>query len=324
MSKPRVLSTEEYHVGIVCALPHEMAAVMGMLDEDYGRIQRKARTDDNTYAIGRIYEHNVVIACLPIGNTGISPATTVIENMQTTFINLRFCLLVGIGGGIPNHKDDIRLGDVVVSVPEGAYGGVVQHDMGKTHEDGQFEYRGSLDRPPKSLMTALSFLKTKYLLKLNPMKEYLREMNRTYEGFAYPGKEKDILFCSKCENLDSSSSCNICTDGKIPNTRSDSNPLIHFGIIASGNQVIANAKLRDKLSNQFKAKCVEMEAAGIMNNFPCIVIRGICDYADGQTNDEWQNYAAVAAAAFAKWLLTYVTPEQAADEQRIQDLMGTQ
>ena len=48
---------------------------------------------------------------------------------------------------------------------------------------------------------------------------------------------------------------------------------------------------------------MEMEAAGLMDNFPCLVIRGICDYADSHKNDDWQGYAAVAAAAFAKELL---------------------
>ena len=49
--------------------------------------------------------------------------------------------------------------------------------------------------------------------------------------------------------------------------------------------------------------CVEMEAAGLMNNFPCVVIRGICDYADSHKNADWQEHAAAVAAAFAKELL---------------------
>ncbi|KAL3444390.1 hypothetical protein BJX65DRAFT_310973 [Aspergillus insuetus] len=46
-----------------------------------------------------------------------------------------------------------------------------------------------------------------------------------------------------------------------------------------------------------------MEAAGLMNTYPCLVIRGICDYADSHKNKAWQGYAAATAAAFAKELL---------------------
>jgi hypothetical protein len=56
--------------------------------------------------------------------------------------------------------------------------------------------------------------------------------------------------------------------------------------------------------------CIEMEAAGLMSTFPCMVIRGICDYADENKNTLWQNYAAATAAAFAKEYLQFVDPEE--------------
>ena len=52
--------------------------------------------------------------------------------------------------------------------------------------------------------------------------------------------------------------------------------------------------------------CVEMEAAGLMDDFPCLVIRGICDYADSHKNKRWQPYAAATAAAYAKELLSTI------------------
>lgn len=81
---------------------------------------------------------------------------------------------------------------------------------------------------------------------------------------------------------------------------------IHYGLILSGNQVIKDAAFRDKLSDDFdhRVLCIEMEAAGLANDFPCIVIRGICDYADTHKNKVWQEYAAATAAAYAKALLT--------------------
>ncbi|KAL4930372.1 uncharacterized protein BDV17DRAFT_46031 [Aspergillus undulatus] len=53
-----------------------------------------------------------------------------------------------------------------------------------------------------------------------------------------------------------------------------------------------------------------MEAAGLMDHFPCLVIRGICDYADDSKSDEWQPFAAVSAADYAKELLEIVSQLQ--------------
>lgn len=43
-----------------------------------------------------------------------------------------------------------------------------------------------------------------------------------------------------------------------------------------------------------------------MNSFPCLVIRGICDYTDSHKNKQWQAYAAGTAAAYAKELLSVI------------------
>jgi nucleoside phosphorylase len=82
-------------------------------------------------------------------------------------------------------------------------------------------------------------------------------------------------------------------------------PTIHYGCIASGNQVMRCGETRDRLARELGIICFKMEAAGLMDTFPCLAIRGICDYADSHKNKEWQEYAAAAAAAYAKeFLLT--------------------
>ena len=87
--------------------------------------------DQNTYVLGRICAHNVVIACLPSGVYGTTSAATVANQLLFTFQSIRFGLMVGIGGGAPSKGVDIRLGDVVVSKPTGDFGGVVPYDFGK-------------------------------------------------------------------------------------------------------------------------------------------------------------------------------------------------
>lgn len=79
--------------------------------------------------------------------------------MLAAFPNLKNALLVGIAGGVPSKQADIRLGDVVISQPNGQYGGVVQYDFGKTIPGG-FQRVGSLNAPSHDLLTALSKLKS--------------------------------------------------------------------------------------------------------------------------------------------------------------------
>jgi nucleoside phosphorylase len=310
-----------------------MTAVMAMLDIEHEPLKSQDSTqDNNNYVLGRMGQHNVVIACLPAGVYGTTLAATVAGNMLRTFTGLRFGLLVGIGGGIPNNRAsrDIRLGDIVVSPPEGIFGGVVQYDMGKNMGEGGFRRKGFLNSPPTLLLTALSTLQSVSGLRGSKVPDHLMEMNEKHpglesQGYVSPGRENDTLYCPQCDGSSSSGSCNFeeCYNGKIPRPpRNHGNPVIHYGTIASGNQVIKDAKERDQLGREYNAVCVEMEAAGLMNNFPCIVVRGICDYADSHKNDTWQKYAAAAAAVYAKWFLGYVTPYQTANEERIQDVVG--
>ncbi|KAK5455876.1 hypothetical protein LTS15_005193 [Exophiala xenobiotica] len=332
MSPTRSPPIEEYHVGVICALPHEMTAVMAMLDKEHEPLKCQDPQDNNSYFLGRMGQHNVVIACLPAGVNGTTPAATVAGNMLRTFTGLRFGLLVGIGGGIPNipARRDIRLGDIVVSQPEGTHGGVVQYDLGKDMGEGGFKRKGFLNSPPTFLLTALSTLQSKSGLWGSKVPDYLKEMNKRHpglksQGYVSPGRENDTLYCPQCGDSNSSGPCNFkeCSNGKIPRPpRNDGNPVIHYGTIASGNRVIKDAKVRDQLGRDYDAVCVEMEAAGLMNDFSCIVVRGICDYADSHKNDVWQNYAAAAAAAYAKWFLGYVPPHQTAKEKPIQDVVG--
>ena len=125
---------EEYQVGWVCALPKEMAAARAMLDEEHGPMPSQDAQDRNNYVLGHVHSHNVVIACLRAGVDGTNAAAIVAVNMLRTFKGLRFGLMVGIGGGIPNLDKgvDIRLGNVVVSQPDKTHGGVVQYDKGKS------------------------------------------------------------------------------------------------------------------------------------------------------------------------------------------------
>jgi nucleoside phosphorylase len=71
--------------------------------------------------------------------------------------------------------------------------------------------------------------------------------------------------------------------------------VVHYFTITSKTSVVKNAMMRDELADSnVKPLCFEMEAAGLMNNPPFLVIRGNCGYSDSHKNDEWHKYAALA------------------------------
>jgi nucleoside phosphorylase len=167
---------DEYTVGWVCALSKEQTAATAMLDDRHVGLP-KPPNDPNTYTLGSIGKHNIVIACLPEGEIGTNSAATFATWMISTFPSIKFGLMVGIGGGIPPK---VRLGDVVVSTPTDQYGGVVQWDFGKAEEGGKFKKIGSLNNPPTPLRTALTKLKTENELSGSKIPEYLDELKQKW------------------------------------------------------------------------------------------------------------------------------------------------
>lgn len=286
-----------------------MAASIALLDELYTQPAAQPSHDPNCYSFGRIAHHNIILVCLPSGVTGTSSAATVATHLRSTFPSIRYGLLVGVGGGAPSAKSDIRLGDVVVSKPIGIFGGVVQYDFGKTIDKGVFKRTGFLNKPPRVLLKALASLETKCLLEgnqLTPASLAIPDIYPELRSLAkYPGTENDRLYKAECDHSRDPETCEVCDKPLYVDRppRDHASPVIHFGLIASANQVMRHGMTREKLRKELDVLCFEMEAAGIMDNFPCLVVRGICDYADIHKTKEWQPYAAVTAAACAKQIL---------------------
>lgn len=300
------LSRHDYTVGWICALPLEVAAAREMMDKVHPGLEIPM-ADHNSYILGSIGKHNVVIACLPSGGYGIAPAAAVAVQLRTTFPFIRFGLMVGIGGGVPRSDLDIRLGDIVVSLPEGSCGGVIQYDLGKAISGGHFHRTGMLNRPPEILLTAVSILQSFEFSKCSQVPEFISHVQAKNVSFARPEQE-DLLFRADNTHRDGDT-CKECdpaqTIRRTPRINND--PVVHHGRIASANQVVKDSRRRDQLAEEFGVCCVEMEAAGIMNIIPCLVIRGISDYANSHKNKKWQPYAATAAAAYAKELILTVS-----------------
>jgi nucleoside phosphorylase len=330
MSNPK-----DYIVGWICAISTEYVAAQVFLDEKHDGPEYVSPHDNNDYTLGKIGKHNVVIAVLPDGEYGIASAAVVARDMLHSFPNVRIGLMVGIGGGAPSPKHDIRLGDIVVSAPHDGNGGVFQYDFGKTIQDRNFRPTGFLDQPPAVLRGAVNGLKAQYETDGHRIEDtigsILERKPRLRNKYRRPDTSSDRLYQSLVTHpQDNNVSC-IAACGDDPShlvlrrerSTDEDSPSIHYGLIASANQLMKDALVRDILIAERDVLCFEMEAAGLSNHFPCLVIRGICDYSDSHKNKEWQGYAAMAAAAYAKDLLYRIAPNRVEAEKRINDVLSS-
>ena len=320
------LSYDNYTVAWICPLEVEQIAAMEMLDKEHERLPQPQR-DHNAYTLGSIQGHNVVIAGLP--TTGNNSAATVVAQMKSTFGQLRFGLLVGIGGGVPTRTDagHIRLGHIVVSKPTGQHSGAVQYDHGKA-EAGEFRRTGFLPPPPNVLLGAAQRLgAARARAREDPLMGHLKRIDTSIPGlrrYKYPGVDNDHLYEAEYIHPNRDLSCRKCgcdesrrvarniedSDEEDNIDKADQHVVVHRGTIAAGELVMRNGLQRDELAQAQRVVCFEMEAAGALNDFPCLVIRGISDYSDSHKNDKWHGYAAAAAAAYARELFFHMPVDE--------------
>ncbi|KAF4555457.1 Ankyrin repeat-containing protein 21 [Elsinoe fawcettii] len=324
----------QFTIGWICALVIEYIAAASFLDEEYDTVAPKAQNDNNDYTLGRIGSHNVVIAVCPIDEHGITTAATVSRDMVHTFPNVRVGLMVGIGGGLPSENHDIRLGDVVVSTAVPPLPAVLKFDRGRQKHD-EFEITSLLNNPPMVFRTALAGLQAKHkrhgngLLTmidtaLEKMDEELRnELTRPslLDDILY---KKDFVHTAQMSKQSTGPCCGGAYQSivkRLPRA-SGKSVVVHYGPIGSADQVVKNAAERERLSQQLGLLCCEMEAGGLMNHWPCLVIRGVSDYADSHKNKQWQGHAAMTAAAYARCLLLRLAPTQIADFKTMSDILN--
>ncbi|KAK6343594.1 hypothetical protein TWF730_011187 [Orbilia blumenaviensis] len=288
-----------YTIAWICALSVEMAAARAMLDEVHETLITD-QNDNNTYVLGSIGFHHVVLACLP--QYGMNNAATVLTNLIRSFPSVRLGLIVGIGGGAPTMAD-IRLGDIVVGTR------VMQYDLGRIVENGTIQWTAIPKIPHPRFGAAVATLRAEHELGFSNIPSILGKKLGGCPGYGRPNLPDD-LFVASYQHATSTLGCDGCEKSTagisniVPRRqRLSQSPVVHYGVIASSNQVMRSGITRDKIARQLDAMCFEMEAAGLMDILPCLPIRGICDYSDSHKNKDWQKYAAATAAAYATELL---------------------
>ncbi|PYH96006.1 hypothetical protein BO71DRAFT_408083 [Aspergillus ellipticus CBS 707.79] len=262
---PTSYANEEYTVGWIYALPVELAAAKGMMDQVHGEPRTPpVEADNNTYVLGSMGKFKMVMASLPLHQPGI-----------------RIGLMVGIGAGIRDHdqEKDVRLGDVVIG-SSAENGGVVIYDFGRRLADGSFQSSSVLNRPPRSLGTALAKLKAGHEMQESKIMGFIEEMLDRYpmmrkKGYRLLDPSNDRLFQSSYWHVhDGRKSCAACDPAQevFREPRLDRIPVIHYGTIASGSVLVKDAVMRDEIAGKHGAIALEMEAAGLMNKLTSLVL----------------------------------------------------
>lgn len=322
----------KYSVAIICALVVEGAAVRAFLDARHDDPEYVAENDNNNYTLGNIGKHNVVICILPHSQTGLVSAAAVARDLLSSFPRIRVGLLVGIAGGAPSSDHDIRLGDIVVSASDNGNAAVFQYDHGKAEQGTDYSIKSFMNQPPPILLAAVSAVEMDYesegVALDDNVERALERKPHMRQKYQKPDELTDRLYLPDFLHVEKKVDCGkACGDNSSTLTKREqrlsSGPAIHYGMIASANTVMKDALVRDELIKRHPILCFEMEAAGLMNHFPCLVIRGICDYSDSHKNDKWQPYAAMTAAAYARDIIRRIIPSKLERMDAISDTLSS-
>ncbi|OHW96584.1 kinesin light chain [Colletotrichum incanum] len=335
---------EDFQVAIICALPLEYDAVALTFDEfwDENRDQqRNAPGDYNMYRTGRIGSHNVVL--LLLSNMGKVSAASATANLRSTYAGIKLAILTGICGGVPSPwtANELLLGDVVISKSMVQYDlgrqypndfatkTNVEEILGRPSRDirsliATFETRqgrSDLQRQTSRVLMQLQQKATDYgersLYQRPPLTaDFLFE-----PGYLHRHRDSQNCNCSDsgaCE-IARSTSCEKlqCDGGRVVSRKrlkaehpgddavTAEGPQVFVGRVGSGDTVMKSGLDRDRVAAQHSLIAFEMEGAGVWDEIPSVVVKGVCDYADSHKNKNWQNFAAATAASTTKALLEY-------------------
>ncbi|TFB02951.1 Ankyrin repeat domain-containing protein 50 [Trichoderma ghanense] len=334
---------KDFQIAIICALPLEYDAATLLIDEFWDEDDRQyGRTsgDVNTYRSGRIGMHNVVLMLLP--NMGKAAVAGSAASLRTSYSSLRIAFLVGVCGGVPFlGSQEALLGDVVIGEA------VVQYDFGRQYPGEfvpKGALYASQNMPNKDIRTLLAYFKTEMGMEdlRKSTARHLRVLQQTAEmrhyrrSYQYPGFTEDKLFAAAyrhkhqdrsccngaerfCHEAAQSSCAEVGCDKKqlVSRERLEAKryldmeeaqrPEIYIGRVASADTVMKSGVHRDQIAKQHNIVAFEMEGAGLWDEAPCIVVKGICDYSDSHKNKSWQPFAAATAAAVVKAMLERYT-----------------
>ncbi|KAL8368320.1 hypothetical protein RB599_003983 [Gaeumannomyces hyphopodioides] len=323
----------DFRIAIVCSSPLEFDAVSLLFTEMYDSAELgQASGNDNTCVTGRLGGHDVVLVVAPL------------RERITSFPNVGLALLVGICGAPPqvqekdvlaqSHEDDdddsgvrdIFLGDVVVGTS------VTNSDLGIPYTGG---WGDDLERANKDIHGLVAHFKGRHNLE-SLRSEAVRNLRCLHlasarEGlwvnYGPPPDDTDKAFPAKYAHTHRKTVCSACEAKRFcpgvsnmtceeagcrrpMRSRKKQRPVSAFpniimGKVACGNATIQSALHRDHIARTSHAIAFGYGEASGWDNVPCILIKGVCDYADNHNNKTWRKFAAATAASVAVAILHY-------------------
>lgn len=228
---------------------------------------------------------------------------------------------MGVGGGVPNYGDfsrHVRLGDVVVSLPKKSGGPLYYscHDFDYNPQTNRFTFQ-------PLLWTAKDNIIQRSVRQLRSVSESSRRYDRPWEknitsglknlhgdapNFDRPLPKTDKLYAFVNNEEVQVEHPKPTFEQK--NSVRENQPLIRHGPIAGGRFVARNIQIRGDFARAVGVACYDGDFDVVMDSLAgsriesFIMVRGVCDYSDGAKGGDWQPYAALAAAAYMKALIT--------------------
>lgn len=331
-------------VGIITALINEFNAVRILLDKHEILPATNKNTLGKMYCHGEIHtdSERTLKVILTLAGEGNNKASSRCTQLLNDFPSLKHIIMCGIAGGVPNpsnHEEHVRLGDIVVSNEKGIYN--YDYRKIKSYIIDDEEPKFSSHRPDATLLSVVDHLKAdaEYMKKKGRPSPWMKYIEKGCEDYGIIRPANDILneFKPKLEwkeyiiklfeeyDLNPNITEQEITlkfkgmmkpvshpdQSKIGRTQNE--PLVFYGPIASANILLKDEILRDKLLTRYGVKAVEMESSGILDatwdgGVGYLTVRGIADYCNLDKNDEWHEYAAIVAAAYTRSLLDLIAP----------------
>ncbi|KAH0530195.1 hypothetical protein TsFJ059_004852 [Trichoderma semiorbis] len=337
---------KDFQIAIICALSLEYDAATLIVDEFWdqdGKQYGRTSGDTNIYRNGRIGMHNVVLMLLP--NMGKAAVAGSAASLRTSYSNLRIAFLVGVCGGVPTvGAHEALLGDVAIGEAIIQYDYGRQYSEEFIPKETAVATQSLPNKDIRTLLayfksdTGMTDLRQNTARHLKALQGAAIQKGYQY-SYRYPGFAEDKLFVatyrhkhrggpsgsscceteSYCDNAAQSSCFELGCDEKnlVQRQRLERKrylsweeaqcPNIFIGRVASADTVMKSGDRRDQIAKQYNIIAFEMEGAGLWDECPCIVVKGICDYADSHKNKIWQPFAAATAAAAVKAMLARYT-----------------
>ncbi|KAM0449834.1 hypothetical protein ACHAO4_007134 [Trichoderma viride] len=324
-----VLRRNQYKLAWICDTPTQYLAARTFLDEEHSLPKSIPQYDGVVFSLGTIAGNKIVIAVSLYRENSTLTARFVLSDVLLYFPGIKVSLLVGLGGGMPSPRHDIRLGDVVVGTTQTGQNTVFEYDLDYTIQEGKFQDIYFMHHLPELLQKAVASLNPMYgstpydydLYKgegetfrgtINRQVQLFSDFHKKYKR---PSSLTDKFFFASFNKYSNPRTEQLPDEDK----GIEEPPRVHYGLITSSDQHVQGCSTRDLLTRDSDVLCFDREAASIID-YPCLVIRGICQYLDSDSDPDktwkiWQDYAAITAATYANEILKALPPLDIGDAE---------